>query len=205
MKNSIANVGEVHWHNDLPYFLLGYDDNGYYFKDYQAYQDDWDAPCYVPEMEGKYNNITINGVRYDCGGRKDYMMGDIFYNGFGLEDNCDWYSHNDLLMMCGFNRKICDLLFSSLNWCYPETVIADIYDPEILDYHEVFDFVEVGKQVYWLDPNHHSSDFYEVIQIKDDGGSWSGDTIVLIANDYSESEVFLRELLPDAPSKILVK
>ena len=45
----VADIGEVHWHDNQPYFLFGNSENGFIFKDYEAYENDWDAPCYVPE------------------------------------------------------------------------------------------------------------------------------------------------------------
>lgn len=34
----IASIGEVHWHDGLPYFLFGQSDNGFIFKDEEAYK-----------------------------------------------------------------------------------------------------------------------------------------------------------------------
>jgi len=107
----IADIGEVHWHEDLPYFLFGQSDNGFIFKDEEAYKNDWDAPCYVPEYAAEDNAIVIDGIEYECGGSKD---------------KCDWYSHNDLLRLCEYNHKICDDLFNELDWCYPETCLNEM-------------------------------------------------------------------------------
>ncbi len=109
--NKVAYIGEIHWHNDLPYFLFGYSDNGFIFKDEEAYKNDWDAPCYVPEYAAEDATVTINGVKYECGGSKD---------------KCDWYSHNDLLELCQNNCELCDSLFASIDWCYPETWLNEI-------------------------------------------------------------------------------
>ncbi len=184
----IADIGEVHWHDGQPYFLFGHSEEGFVFKDTEAYKNDWDAPCYVPEYAAEDHAITIDGIEYECGGAKD---------------ECDWYSHNDLLELCYYNHKLCDDLFGEVDWCYPETWLDD-RENYGLDYNEYFDFVKVGSTVYWDDPdNKHSSGYYEVVKINDDGEPWELDTIILIANEYSEAEVTLSELMSDAPSKIV--
>lgn len=103
----IADIGEVHWHDGQPYFLFGNSNNGLIFKDYEAYNNDWDAPCYVPEYAAEGGAVTINGVEYDCGGPKE---------------KCDWYSHNDLLKVCQGNHERCDFVFDEIDWCYPEAL-----------------------------------------------------------------------------------
>lgn len=189
MGKRIADIGEVHWHNHQPYFLFGNSHNGFIFKDSEAYKNDWDAPCYVPEHAAEDAAITINGVEYECGGTKD---------------KCDWYSHNDLLKLCQYNHKICDSLFEAIDWCYPETWLEDSENNDVIDYNDAYDFVKVGNQVYWEDPDDGiSSGFYEVIEIRDDNDRWYSDTIVLISNSNSEAEVFLSELMPDEPSKLI--
>lgn len=185
----IADIGEVHWHDGNPYFLFGYSEEGFVFKDYDAYNNDWDAPCYVPECAAEDNAVTIDGVEYECGGDKD---------------KCNWYSHNDLLALCYYNHKLCDDLFGEIDWCYPETWLDD-RDNYGLDYNEYFDFVKVGNTVYWDDPDAdlQASGYYEVLQIDDCEKPWELDTLVLIDNGYSTEEVPLSELMIDAPDKIL--
>ena len=185
----IYDIGEVHWHGGKPFFLFGNSDNGFIFKDKEAYNNNWDAPCYVPEYAGGDNAITIGDVEYECGGSKD---------------ECDWYSHKDLLKICGYNHKICDTLFQEIDWCYPRTWLDDCDNNDFIDYNYAYDFVKVGNQVYWEDPDQGiSSGYYTVESINDDNEPWNLDTIVLIANEHSEAEVSLKELLSDAPSKIL--
>ena len=184
----IADIGEVHWHDGKPYFLFGHSEEGFAFKDYEAYNNNWDAPCYVPEYAAEDNAVTIDGVEYECGGDKD---------------KCNWYSHNDLLQLCRYNQKLCDSLFELIDWCYPETWLDD-RENYGLDYNEYFDFVNVGSTIYWDNPDgEQSSGYYEVVKINDGGEPWESDTIVLIANEYSEAEVELSELMADAPDKIL--
>lgn len=183
----IADIGEVHWHDGQPYFLFGNSDNGLVFKDYEAYKKDWDAPCYVPEYAAEDNAVTVDGIEYECGGSKD---------------KCDWYSHNDLLKICRYNQKLCDSLFDTIDWCYPETWLDEREDGD-MDWREFYDFVKVGSQVYWEDPdNGLSSGYYDVLSIHDDNKPWHSDTIVVIANGYSEAEVPLNELMSDEPDKL---
>lgn len=185
----VADIGEVHWHDNHPYFLFGNSENGFIFKDYEAYENDWDAPCYVPEYAAEDMAVTIDGIEYECGGSKD---------------KCDWYSHKDLLKICGYNHKICDGLFQEIDWCYPRTWLEDCDNYDSIDYNYVYDFVKVGNQVYWEDPDHgFSSGYYKVASINDGNEPWDLDTIILIVNEHSEAEVPLRELLSDTPSKIL--
>lgn len=187
----IADIGEVHWYDNQPYFLFGNSANGLIFKDYEAYKNDWDAPCYVPEYAGEGAAITINGVEYECGGSKD---------------KCDWYSHNDLLKICRSNYKICDTLFENVDWCYPETWMDDCDNHNAIDYNYAYDFVKVGNQVYWEpQDDSFSYGYYKVVFIYDDHKAWDSETIVLIANKYSEAEVPLRELMADEPAKLIYK
>lgn len=187
--NHVADIGEVHWHDNQPYFLFGNSENGFIFKDNEAYKNDWDAPCYVPEYAAEDAAVTINGIEYECGGSKD---------------KCNWYSHNDLLKICRYNHKICDSLFQEIDWCYPNTWLDDCDNNDFIDYNYAYDFVKVGNQVYWKDSNQGlSSGYYTVESINDDNEPWNLDTIILIANEHSEVEVSLKELLSDAPFKIL--
>lgn len=58
-----------------------------------------------------------------------------------------------------------------------------------------YDFIEIGGMVWWDDPADETSGIYEVVDIhcpEDEG--IEDDTVILIASDYSEAEVFAREL-----------
>ena len=78
---------------------------GYVFKDYDAYENDWDKVCYIPEIaaEGEYVE----------------------------EENM--YTHNDLLELCkdceatrdNYSDE-CDYMFGELEWCCPETFLDEI-------------------------------------------------------------------------------
>lgn len=55
-----------------------------------------------------------------------------------------------------------------------------------------YDFIKNGVTVYWHDPDGGLSDGeYEVISAPEE---IEEDSIILIASDYSEAEVFLAEL-----------
>ncbi len=181
----IAEIGEVHWHDNQPYFLFGNTDNGFIFKDYEAYKNDWNAPCYVPEFAAEDHAVTIDGIEYECGGHKDV---------------CDWFSHNDLLRICDYNHKICDCMFDTIDWCYPETWAEDYINHGTIDFNDAYDLVKLGAKVYWKDPdNDISSGYYEVVSIKDGNHRWFADTIVVISNGSSEAEVYLNELISERP------
>lgn len=188
----IADIGEVHWHNNQPYFLFGSSDNGFIFKDCEAYKNDWDAPCYVPEYAGEDAAITINGIEYECGG-----------------EDCNYYTHNDLLKLCCGNREWCDALFNSLDWCYPETKIEEEDDEDTAYYYR---FIKPGAKVWWHDPAGEISGEYEVYQTPfgfNEHGELTGDkdeffldALVSIASPYSEAEVYVHELTPVYPDLI---
>lgn len=54
-------------------------------------------------------------------------------------------------------------------------------------------FIKVGKTVYWHDPEDITNGMYEVVSVPDE---IEDDSIILIASDYSEAEVFPTELSP---------
>ena len=147
-------------------FTGEYSNNGYIFKDEEAFEKNWDAPCYVPEGE------------------------------IELVDRCEFYTHNDLLKLCYNNHKLCNSVFNELDWQYPETLLEDIDMHS--DFRWYFDFVKVGTKVKWNDPSGEASGEYCVLNLpqEDDliNNMWCANTIVLIGDGYSESEVPLREL-----------
>lgn len=185
----IADIGEVHWHDHQPYFLFGHSENGFIFKDCEAYKDNWDAPCYVPEYAGEDAAITINGIEYECGG-----------------EDCNFYTHNDLLKLCCGNREWCDALFNSLDWCYPETKIEEEDDEDTAYYYR---FIKHGAKVWWHDPTGEASGEYEVCRATfsfDEHGELTGDrdeffldAIVGIVSPNCEIEVHVNELTPVYP------
>lgn len=188
----IADIGEVHWHFGQPFFLFGHSDNGFIFKDEDAYKNNWNAPCYVPEYAAEDAAVTINGDEYECGG-----------------EDCDYYTHNDLLEFCCGNREWCDALFNSLDWCYPETKINEEDDKDIA-YH--YRFIKPGAKVWWHDPDGKTSGVYEVYEVPfsfnergeltEGDDEFSLDAIIKIASHYSEAEVCVHELTPVYPDLI---
>lgn len=187
----IADIGEVHWHDGQPYFLFGHSGNGFIFKDYDAYKNDWDAPCYVPEYAGEDAAVTVDDVEYECGGSRD---------------KCDWYSHKDLLKMCRYNHKVCDNLFDTIDWCYPMSWIEDHYNHDVIDFNYAYDFVAIGNIVYWESTDDsRAPGYYKVMSIDHNDEPWTDATLVSIANKYVQMQVPLVELLSDAPSKLLTQ
>ena len=57
-----------------------------------------------------------------------------------------------------------------------------------------YDFIKKGNKVFWHDPDCGLSDgLYEVISVPEE---IEDDSIILIASDYSEAEVFPTKLSP---------
>ena len=56
-----------------------------------------------------------------------------------------------------------------------------------------YDFIKVGNTVFWHDPEGISNGEYEVISVPKE---IEDDSIILIASEYSEAEVFPTELRP---------
>lgn len=117
-------IGSVEYINGLPYFTLEYCEQGFVFKDEEAYKNNWFAPCYIPEYyEGE--PVTINGKGL-----------------IGGESKC-WYSHMDLLEECreyllGMDPdelqeigvkdeyELCDRVFEAIDWQHPSTYLQEI-------------------------------------------------------------------------------
>lgn len=58
----------------------------------------------------------------------------------------------------------------------------------------IFDFIKPGKKVFWNDPdNGVSSGEYEVVSVPE---VIEKDSVIMIASDYSEAEVYPSELQP---------
>lgn len=73
---------------------------GTYFKDEEAYEKNWNAPCYTAEASFDH-----------CDAVDDY------------------YTHKQLLELCNYNEEICDVMFQELNWMCPETWLHE-FEPE---------------------------------------------------------------------------
>ena len=57
-----------------------------------------------------------------------------------------------------------------------------------------YDFIKAGSKVFWHDPDGGLSDgVYQVVDVPEE---IEEDSIILIASDYSEAEVFAAELSP---------
>lgn len=56
-----------------------------------------------------------------------------------------------------------------------------------------YDFIKVSNIVFWHDPENISDGEYEVISAPE---KIEDDSIIIIASDYSEAEVFPTELQP---------
>lgn len=56
-----------------------------------------------------------------------------------------------------------------------------------------YDFIKKGNAVYWNDPEGISDGEYEVVSAPEE---IDDDSVILIASDYSEAEVFPTELQP---------
>lgn len=125
-------IGEVEYINGIPHFLFDQSSEGLIFKDEEAYQENWDAPCYVPEYAAEDAAITVNDIEYECAGDKEH---------------CDWFSHNDLLEICHGNKVLCDEVFRELDWTYPSTWLEDRDMHDSIDWEYFWNYVEVGNKV----------------------------------------------------------
>lgn len=56
-----------------------------------------------------------------------------------------------------------------------------------------YNFIKEGSIVYWYDPEGISDGEYEVVSVPE---IIEDDSIILIASDYSEAEVYPKELCP---------
>lgn len=96
-------IGKIRRENGLyiisPEFSLSSDGHSYgtYFKDMEAYEKDWGAPCYAPEINFDY-----------------------------CEETDEYETHNSLLKSCGYNEELCDCMFNELQWQSPETWLSEL-------------------------------------------------------------------------------
>lgn len=188
MPMEYSKTGSVTFIDDKPYFLFDGSAQGFIFKDEEAYFKDWNAPCYVPEYAKSEDEVTLDGITYHCG---------------GSQDDCDWYSHYDILSDCYNNQELCDYVFSNIDWQYVSTAVEEMqtYNDDFWNYW--WRFVKVGRKVYWNDPAGETSGWYRVAEIGAKDGEYEEDTIVLIYNKYgSEAEVNLWELSEKKPKQI---
>ena len=57
-----------------------------------------------------------------------------------------------------------------------------------------FDFIKPGRKVFWRDPDHGiSSGEYEVVSVPE---GIEKDSVIMIASEFSEAEVYPSELQP---------
>ena len=81
----------------------GTHNNGYIFKDFEAYERGLDEICYVPE----YCSVNENN------------------------ETLDFYTHRDFLELCGGQEEIASMLFEMVDWQYPETLIEELFENEL--------------------------------------------------------------------------
>lgn len=96
-------IGKIRCENGLyivsPEFSLSDDGCFYstYFKDTKAYEQDWDAPCYAPEINFDY-----------------------------CEETDEYETHNSLLKRCCYNEELCDYMFNKLQWQSPAMWLSEL-------------------------------------------------------------------------------
>lgn len=81
-------------------------------------------------------------------------------------------------------------------WCMPVSVTpqAEIRTTRNDRDMSNYDFIKAGSKVFWHDPDGGLSDgVYQVVDVPEE---IEEDSIILIASDYSEAEVFAAELSP---------
>jgi hypothetical protein len=147
-------------------FTGEYSNNGYIFKDEEAFEKNWDAPCYVPEGE------------------------------IELVDRCEFYTHNDLLKLCYNNHRLCNSVFNELDWQYPETLLEDIDMHSdfrwYFDFVKVGAKVKWNDVTGETSGEYYVLKLPEKSDLIND--MWGSDTVILIGDGSSEIEVNLCEL-----------
>lgn len=79
-------------------------------------------------------------------------------------------------------------------WCMPVSVYTPDRNKNNVRDMCNYDFIKAGSKVFWHDPDGGLSDgVYQVVDVPE---VIEEDSIILIASDYSEAEVFLAELSP---------
>lgn len=84
-------------------------ENGRCYKNEEAYDNNRDAICYIPECEYDEDREDDEEDEND-NENKSYI------------DRADAYSHNDLLELCEGDEEACDKLFMLLDWSCPSTL-----------------------------------------------------------------------------------
>lgn len=175
MSKNNEMIGSIRYEHGTFYIKPDYGscdglNQGRFFKDELAYKNNWNAPCYVPE-------------RY-----------------FDDEDEVSdsFFTHRSLLEECGYNKELCDAMFSALSWQSPEVWLEEL---ESEDYANFWSWLKVGCEAYWGLNEWWNAGFYEVIRIEDDPENWNPDTIVWLRKEdddnpgeYDEIEARLCDL-----------
>lgn len=106
--------------NGINYYAYDFNGEGFIFKDEDAFENDKDAVCYIPEH-------AFDDVEYVKIDGEDYYR----------EDNLECYTRADLeAMVDEFNNDhefeddeepLCvEYFFESLEWCSPETRLLEL-------------------------------------------------------------------------------
>lgn len=122
---------------------------GAFFKDGEAYENNWDAPCYAEE------------AAFD-----------------DLEATEEYWTHLSLLEACGYNEKLCDVMFQELSWQCPDTWLNEL---ENEDYAYFWSWMKPGVKAFY-NWNGVCEDIYpcKIIRIDEDPQDWYAKTSVWI-------------------------
>lgn len=112
----------------------GYSDQGFIYKDTQAYMTSLDEVCYVPEFGFEDYESDLKSL-FD-----DYENGKISKEDL-LEgiDECGHnhgYTHQSLLDLCQGQENVAYIVFDTVDWQYPETYFNEMDDTYELDEYE---------------------------------------------------------------------
>lgn len=102
--NSNNIIGECIQVDNKTYYLKGASNEGYIYKDYNAFKNEPDKVCYIPEYADEVEIGEHSAVP---------------------ADSEDCYTKKKLLELCHGNKKLCEDLFSDLEWTYPETLLNE--------------------------------------------------------------------------------
>ena len=107
-------IGEKRVINGKNYYCPGDSDNGYCYKNEQAFKENPDEVCYIPEHAFDDGDVkVIDGREFVC------VPDDDAFTRRDLEKECEGYITDDGKPLDA------EILFSELDWSYPSTLINE--------------------------------------------------------------------------------
>lgn len=158
MAKDKVMIGSIRYEHGSFYIKAGYGscdglNQGMFFKDELAYENNMNAPCYAPECY------------------------------FDDEDEiCDsFYTHRSFLQLCSYNEELCDACFAAMSWQTPETWLNELEAEDYAHFWRWL--LEGKQAYLWVDYYEWLPGFYDVIQIEDEPDEWSSNTEVILRRE----------------------